>query len=220
MILCVYCAGGLGKEVMDMAEEINLEESRWEEIVFIDDILDEKEFYGHNLFSFEEIKKHIPKKSIEVVIANGEPEVRRILFLKCRENDFPVATLIHPKADISPSAQIGAGAIIRKYSSVSSDVVIEDNVYIQSYVGIGHDVLVGANTVLSSFLSLPGSCKTGKCAYIAPGCIINNGVKIGDYAIVGMGAVVMRNVKSGKIVMGNPAKVIGENTDKTVFHRF
>lgn len=220
MVLGVYCAGGLGKEVADLAEEMNQELNCWEDIFFVDDIIQDKEFYGHKVISFEELLKCEWKDSMEIAIANGEPEVRRKLFEKCKESKLSIATLIHPDAFISKSATIGEGAIIRKYVSISSDVIIGENVYLQSYVGIGHDAVVGANSVLSSFIALPGYCVLDECVYIAPSVAVNNGVHIGAYAIIGIGSVVYRNIKEGKIVMGNPGKVIGDNTERTVFHRF
>lgn len=220
MVLGVYCAGGLGKEVVDLAEEINSQMNYWQDIIFVDDIYEANEFYGYSVLSFEELLKYSLKHSIELTIANGEPEVRRKLFNKCKENEVSIATLVHPEAFISQSAIIGEGAIIRKYVSISSDVRIGENVYLQSYVGIGHDAAVGANSVLSSFVALPGYCILDECVYIAPSVVVNNNVHIGAYAIIGMGSVVYRNVKEGKIIMGNPGKVVGDNTEKTVFHRF
>lgn len=220
MVLGVYCAGGLGKEVVDLAKEINKERNFWQDILFVDDIYEGDEFYGHLVLSFEEFVKRSSEQSIEITIANGEPEVRRKLYERCKENNLSAATLVHPEAYISPSAIIGEGAIIRKYVSISSDVIIGENVYLQSYVGIGHDAVVGANSVLSSFIALPGYCRLDECVYIAPSVVVNNRVHIGAYAIIGMGSMVYRNVKEGKIIMGNPGKVIGDNTEKTVFHRF
>lgn len=220
MILGVYCAGGLGKEVVDLAEDINSKMNYWKDILFVDDIFEQDEFYGYSVFSFEKLLKYSTEQPIEIIIANGEPEVRRKLFEKCKESKLSIATLIHPDAFISKSATIGEGAIIRKYVSISSDVIIGENVYLQSYVGIGHDAVVGANSVLSSFIALPGYCVLDECVYIAPSVAVNNGVHIGAYAIIGIGSVVYRNIKEGKIVMGNPGKVIGDNTERTVFHRF
>lgn len=110
MILGVYCAGGLGKEVVDLAKEINKERNFWQDILFVDDIFEGHEFYGHLVLSFEEFVKRSSEQSIEITIANGEPEVRRKLYDRCKESNLSVATLIHPLADISPSAIIGEGA--------------------------------------------------------------------------------------------------------------
>jgi sugar O-acyltransferase (sialic acid O-acetyltransferase NeuD family) len=220
MILFVYCAGALGKEVIDMAEEMNGEQKRWDEIRFVADIYEDDYFYGHKVMSFEETLKCASQQDVEVVIANGEPEARNQLYAKCKRHDLRIATLVHPLANISPSATIGEGTVIRKFTTVSSDAVIKENVYIQPYVGIGHDAEIGANSVISSFAAIPGYCKIGDCVYIASGAILNNKIHVGNYAIIGMGAMVFRNVKEGKIIMGNPGKVIGENVEKTVFHRF
>ena len=35
--LFIYCAGGLGRDVLKMARYINRQQGRWEEVFFIDD---------------------------------------------------------------------------------------------------------------------------------------------------------------------------------------
>ena len=37
MILGIYCAGGFGKEVFDIASRQNVISQEWEKIIFIDD---------------------------------------------------------------------------------------------------------------------------------------------------------------------------------------
>ncbi|HQQ88438.1 MAG TPA: hypothetical protein PLA72_10605, partial [Smithellaceae bacterium] len=54
MKLFIYCAGGFGKEIMDVARRINNLENRWDEIYFIDDNARlGKAFYGTKLFTFD-----------------------------------------------------------------------------------------------------------------------------------------------------------------------
>ena len=56
-------------------------------------------------------------------------------------------------------------------------------------------------------------CIIGEGAHIGLSSCIREDTKIGPYAIVGMRAVVLNDVAEGDIVVGNPARVIG-NVDK------
>lgn len=50
----------------------------------------------------------------------------------------------------------------------------------------------------------------GNNVYIAPQVVIAKGVSIGNFSVIGTGAFVNKNVKDCQIVVGQPAKVIGE----------
>jgi len=52
----------------------------------------------------------------------------------------------------------------------------------------------------------------GKWSWIGANVTVLPGIAIGDYAIVGAGAIVTKDVPDYAIVVGNPAKVIGQNT--------
>lgn len=220
MILFVYCAGGLGKEVVDLAEEINREKHCFKKIQFVDDVYEEKEFYHHSVLRFEEICKIAKEEKVEVAIANGEPDVRKTLFEKCKKAGLKLATLVHPQAMLSGTATLGEGVIIKGASSISSDVVIGDNVYIQPHATVGHDSVVLEHSVISCFVSVPGKCRIASCVYLGTGAVLKDGISVGAYAIVGIGSVVFRNVRAKKIVVGNPARRVGDNEQKSVFHRF
>ena len=76
------------------------------------------------------------------------------------------------------------------------------------------------NSVISNMCFLAGGTNIEENVYVGPGALLQNKICVGKYAIIGMGAVVLRSVKEGGIVMGNPAKIIGKNDEKTVFSRF
>ena len=83
-VLLIYGAGGLGKEMVDLAQCINQQNKRWNEISFIDDGLQKgKNFYGCDVMSFENARELQKYKEIECIIALGEPVSRQKLFDKC-----------------------------------------------------------------------------------------------------------------------------------------
>lgn len=213
MILAVYCAGGLGREIIELARSIH----RWDKIVFVDDITENKICREAEVMRFSEIERF--RGELEFVIANGEPSVRELLYGKIKAAGYPMATLIGPHCRILPETEIGEGCILGN-CNISTHVRLGANLLINAGAIIGHDVAIKDHSIISSGTFLGGGTQIGKRVYIAPGALVKDRIKIGDDAIVGLGAVILRNVRAESIMIGNPAKKWGENSEKTVFHRF
>lgn len=215
MTLGIYCAGSLGKEIYDLAVRINEIEKRWEKIIFVDDVCEKKTFYGAEVHRLSECQTG--RGNIEFIIATGTPRSRKKIYDRLMEQSCQLAQLIDPTAVISPSASIGAGVIVRGWSTILCDAVLEDNVLIQYYVGIGHDMYVGRHSVVSSNVSVGGKTRIGQQTYIGLGAAIRDTLVIGDDTIVSMGAVVHQDVGDGVIVVGNPARVVRHNEKGSIF---
>jgi sugar O-acyltransferase (sialic acid O-acetyltransferase NeuD family) len=215
MILGIFCAGNLGKELYDIAERINLLKNSWDEIVFIDDIRQEKDFYNARVCRLDEFDGS--KNKIEFIIANGTPENRRVIYDRLISSGYQLTNLIDPTAIVSRTAKLGVGIIITPYSTISSDVILKDNVLIQSYVRIGHDIIVNEHSILSCNVSIGGRTVIGSDTYIGESAAIRDDLTIGKNTIVSMGAVVYRDIDNSVIVMGNPGRVIKKNLDGKIF---
>ena len=55
MRLGIYGAGGLGREVYELALRINVKSSRWSEIIFIDDSGNPKKLRDINIINFQDL---------------------------------------------------------------------------------------------------------------------------------------------------------------------
>ncbi len=213
MTLAIYCAGGLGKEIVALARGV----SRWDYIIFVDDVTDADWYEGAKVYRFDEVRD-LPDK-VEFIIANGEPHTREALYQKIKAEGYSMATVLGAGCSLLPSVEISEGCILYD-CGVSANVRIGPNVLINTKAIIGHDVVIDAHSVISAFCFLGGFTTIGKCVYMAPGSMAKDRIRIGDDAIISLGAVALRHVKEKSIMIGNPARKLAENTSQKVFGLF
>lgn len=214
MKLGIYGAGGLGREVLHLAQTINACQQRWDEIVFIDDFNPGRQLKDIDVCCFDSVKKG---ENIEIVIAIGEPAARGKLLEKIKADQLTLATLIHPDVDVPNCAIIGAGVVVCLGAYISCDITIKENVYIQPNSCIGHDCVIGENSIISPGATLAGHCHIGTGVFIGLNASVKENTAIGDDAIVGMGSVVFNSIEGGVVALGNPARVMRKNETGRVF---
>ena len=217
MILYIYCAGGFGKEVMDVARRKNAVSNTWSEIKFVDDVIPDRMKYGADVVKFDDLIKLNKIENSEFVIANGEPAARRKIFEKLHFQGVKFGTLIDNSTLVSETAVVEKGVVVTPLCSISSDATLSINSCVNTMSIIGHNVYIGINTVVSSMVNMGGGCLVGQNTYIGMGALIKDGVKIGSNTIIGMGSVVYNDVPDGVIALGNPARVMRNNTEEKVF---
>lgn len=217
MILGIYGAGGLGRELFVLAQQINKIKSRWDEVIFIDDTDGLSIAKGKQIITFDEAKVKYDNKSLELVIAVGEPQIRNFLRKRVHSAGFSLAVLVHPSVSISDGTKLGEGTIVCCNCFVSCDITIGENVLIQPCACIGHDNKIGNDTVISTYVCIAGGCIIGDETYIGLQVPIRENINIGNQTIVGMGSVVSRDISDQVIAMGNPARAMKENTNHKVF---
>ena len=215
MILGVYGASGLGREVYIIAKKINGIEKRWEKIVFVDDNESISNVFDVPSYTFKKACELFP--DLEVSIAIGEPKTRQIVYEKVKKNGVKLATLIHPGVYIDETSKIGDGVTICEGVTTTSCVVLEDNVYIQPHAVIGHDIHIGKHSVIGSNSEIGGSNIIGERVFIGFMVGTLQGLRIGDDVEISAGSIVFRDIDPGMIVMGNPARVIRRNEGQGVF---
>ena len=121
-------------------------------------------------------------------------------------------TKIGAFVEIQKNSKIGRNCKISSHSFVCEGVHIEDNVF------VGHNVIF-INDLYPRATTLDGKLQTDKDWKVIPTLVkkgasigsnatILAGVTIGENAYVGAGAVVTKNVHPYSIVAGNPARVL------------
>lgn len=118
------------------------------------------------------------------------------------------ATVIHPRACVSPLARIGHNTLVMAGVVMTSNCTVGNHICILPNTVVHHDVTIGDWSLIGSGVSLTGSVTVGSTCYIGSASAIMNNVHIGEGALVGIGTNVIRNVPAGAKVVGNPARAL------------
>lgn len=217
MNLLIYGAGGLAKEVYDLAKR-NYPD-KWNNILFVDDYAEEgvKSFGKTVKFSTILAELKNGQKQYEGIVAVGEPRDRELLTQRFADAGISITNIIDRTARISPTVKLGTGVIICEYVSIHAFADVGSGVLIQPGAIIGHDIIIGDYSVMGTYSAPGGECVFGKNTYVGMNATIKEKLTVGNNAIIGMGAVVFRDVEENTVVVGNPARVTKGNDKHSVF---
>lgn len=192
--IVIIGAGGIGREVAWIIEEINEVNPTWNIVGFVDDNSEMwgKELNGYMVLGGLNILDKLENK-IEVIVAIANCEVKKNIVAKLN-GKFDFATIIYPNVRVSKYIEIGQGTIIYPGVTLTVNTKIGDHVVISGNCGVGHD------TVIGDFCSiLWGSCFSGfdvvgeEC-FIGVGTKVSQGVRIGDGRRISTGGIVTEDI--------------------------
>lgn len=159
--LLIVGAGGHGKVVVEVAENIG-----YEEIAFLDD--NSPEAIG----KISEIEKFKEQYS-DIFVGIGNNKLRGELIQKLQDCGYTVPALIHPSAYVSRTATIGIGIVVEPKAIVNANSHVGEGCIISVDSIVDHDVEVGV------------------CCHINVGAIVKAGGKIEPFRKLEAGEVVL-----------------------------
>jgi acetyltransferase-like isoleucine patch superfamily enzyme len=135
-------------------------------------------------------------------------------FVNLYECEIGDNTKIACFVEIQKGVRIGKNCKVEPFVFIPSGVTIEDNVLIGPNVCFTNDKKPRATTPEGEMKSgddwTVSDTKVKKGASIGANATILPGIVIHENAVVGAGAVVTKDVPPNKVVVGNPAKIIGD----------
>lgn len=142
-----------------------------------------------------------------LVLGLGFPELRTRLYDRFRDR-FEFPALVHPRADVGPGTERGAGSVVSPGCVVTVDVRIGEGTLVNPRSGVGHDTVIGRCCVLNHGVNVSGAVTIGDGVLVGSGATVLQGRSIGDGARIGAGAVVTHDVPAGATVVGVPAREV------------
>lgn len=138
--------------------------------------------------------------SISADNRGGAFNLRKKIHGKIKAAGFYMPTLIHPSAQISPSAQLGEGVIVMENAVIGAEAIIGDDALINTGAIVSHDCLIGPHSRISPGAVLAGDVKIGENALVGMGSTLYLGISVGENAIISNGQNVFGNVKDFEII--------------------
>jgi sugar O-acyltransferase (sialic acid O-acetyltransferase NeuD family) len=209
--LYILGAGGLAREIAQLARKIDPYFKRWEKFIYV---ADNKGDLGKTLLfgSVELLDEELLgiNRNIDVVIGTGLPHLRRSISDKFVSNsNFSFPNLIHPSIEIDRAlVELGRGNIITQGVVMTCGIKICDFNLFNWNSTIGHDTFIGSFNVINPGASISGNIRLGSECLIGTGSRVLENLHISSGVIVGAGAVVIRSIDSPGIYVGVPATLI------------
>ena len=125
---------------------------------------------------------------------------------------FP-ATL-DPTAAVARTARIGHGVYVNALVSIGAHSQVGCLANLNRSVSIGHHCDVGPFTASGPSATLCGGVTTGIGVFLGAGSVVLPGLTVGSNSIVGAGAVVTRDVPEGVVMVGNPARMVADRSER------
>lgn len=118
----------------------------------------------------------------------------------------PLTTVIHPRAAVSPHAQVGAGSFVAAQAVVAPGARLGTAVIVNHGAVVDHDVQVGDFTHIAPLAALGGGARIGRHVLVGAGACVLPGVSVCDGATLGAGAVVPEPITEPGVYAGVPAR--------------
>ncbi|MFZ7094089.1 acetyltransferase [Primorskyibacter sp. 2E233] len=203
--LIILGAGGHGRVVSEAA----MASAAFDAIAFVDNT---PGLVGQRVLGVPVVAATLDAELLDgaqLHVAIGDNATRKRVSEQFLQRGQAMATVRHPSAIISPSAQIGAGCAIMAAAIVQCGTRIGSGVILNTGAQIDHDGLIEDYCHISPGAVLTGNVTVGTESWIGAGATIRNGITVGPQIIVGIGAAVDRDLSGpGARFGGVPARLL------------
>lgn len=125
-----------------------------------------------------------------VIVAIGNNRLREELHDRLDAAGFEFATVVHPKAMVSPRAVIGAGSAVMAGAIVGTEAQLGAGVIINCAAVVDHHCRVEDFGHLGVNAAMAGGSALGRGAWMQAGSVLGYGVKLESGVVLGPGKAV------------------------------
>ncbi|MHB9143932.1 MAG: acetyltransferase [Symbiobacteriia bacterium] len=208
--LVIVGAGGFGREVAWLVEDINRDHPRYDFLGFLDDAATSTP-EGYPVLGTIDNWLAGERHGVKVVCAIGDSGMRAAVTRRLSAAGAGFTTLIHPSVRRSRWVEFGMGSVVCAGTTLTTNITVGAHSVINPYCTIGHDTNLGDFTSMMFGVRLSGNVSTGTGVYFGSSSTVIQQVSIGSWTVVGAGAVVTKDLPSAVIAVGVPAKPVKAN---------
>jgi sugar O-acyltransferase (sialic acid O-acetyltransferase NeuD family) len=146
------------------------------------------------------------KTSFAIAIGGDRGRDRLEIHRRLTSHGFSPITLVHPKAWVAETAQLGEGAQVLGMAAVSEEATIGRQSIINTNASVDHEGVIGEGCHIMPGATLAGCVVVGDFCTIGSNATVFPRVRIGSGAVVGAGSVVTKDVPDNTVVIGAPAR--------------
>lgn len=207
--LAIVGAGGFGREVKMLIDNINFSNELYEFIGYYDDGIKKGEIINGFPVLGETSEINNITTNTAIVISIAIPYIRKSIREKIVNKHVSFPTLIHPNVLIgNDSVVIGEGNIICASNIITVNIEIGNFVILNLQCTVGHDTIIKDYCSFMPTVNISGEVVIEEGVYVGTGAKIINLLNIGENTIVGSGAVVAKSLPANCTAVGIPAKPI------------
>jgi sugar O-acyltransferase (sialic acid O-acetyltransferase NeuD family) len=213
--IAIWGAGGFGREVKTLIDDINSSEKKYNFIGFFDDGFKKGELINDTpiLGGIDDLNKYMKKTA--VAIALGDPTAREKICSRIHNSKIVYPTLIHPSVIMNNNyVKIGKGTIICAGCILTCNIELRNFIVLNLCCTIGHDSKINNYSSFMPSVNISGEVTVGHNVFVGTGVKIINKINIGANSIIGAGAVVSKSIPSSCTAVGIPAKPIKYHNEK------
>ncbi|WP_235451108.1 NeuD/PglB/VioB family sugar acetyltransferase [Frigoribacterium sp. RIT-PI-h] len=140
------------------------------------------------------------------VVGLGDPGVRSRVVARVATAAGHPATLVHPTATLGSQVLLGDGTAICAGVRVSTNVRVGRHGLLLANAAVGHDSQLGDVVSVNPGAVVSGAVTIGEGSLVGAGATVLQGLRVGERCVVGASACVVRDVASDTVVRGVPAR--------------
>ncbi len=200
--------GGLGKKIEATIKEINKfsKNNVYNFVGYLDDNEGLKET-KNRLGKIEKLEELSQKKLIGVVIAIGNPSIKKMIYDRIKNySNLCFPNIVHPNSFMYDDLKIGIGNIITSGVNICTSVRIGNFNLLNLSCTIGHDVKISSYCIINPLASISGNTNLKDEILVGTGANILQNLTIERKCIIGAGALISKNCLSEKTYIGIPGK--------------
>ncbi len=205
-------AGGFGREAADVVEAAARaadEQDAWRIAGVYDDgaaPTNIQRLENRGLRFLGPVPAKPPTAGAAVIVAIGNPAVRRRVVDRMRAAGWTFPSVVHPTATIGSETQVGEGVVVCGGAQVSTNVRLGDHVHVNPNATLGHDAVLQDFVSVNPAAVISGEVLVRSGTLIGAAATVLQGLEVAEDVMVGAMACVTKDVERARTVKGVPAR--------------